>query len=91
MAESVDWDGDGNGSRIIDMGAFEFRSPPMGDLNCDGAVNAVDIPALILALLDPPGYAAAYPNCDGDLADLNCDSVVDVLDVDPFVALLVGS
>ena len=84
------WDGDGNGSRIVDMGAYEFGAPPMGDLNCDGAVNALDIPALILALLDPAGYAAAYPNCDGDLADLNCDSVVDVLDVDPFVALLVG-
>ncbi len=61
-----------------------------GDLNCDGAIDAFDIEPFILALLDPAGYAVAYPDCDRDLADINGDSAVDAFDVEPFVALLVG-
>ena len=84
------WDGDGNGSRFVDMGAYEFGSPPMGDLNCDGAVNALDIHALILALLDPAGYAESYPACDIALADVDCSGVADPADIGPLVQLLLG-
>lgn len=62
----------------------------LGDLNCDGAVDAFDIDPFVLALIDPAGYAAAYPNCDMMLADINGDGVVDAFDIDPFVELLTG-
>ena len=62
----------------------------LGDLNCDGVVNAFDIDPFVLALTDPAGYAAAFPDCDIMLADCNGDGVVNAFDIDPFVALLVG-
>jgi predicted outer membrane repeat protein len=83
------WDGDGNGSRLVDMGAYEFGSPLMGDLNCDGATDAFDIEPFVLALTDPVGYGTAYPNCDGNVADINGDGAVDAFDIEPFIQLLV--
>jgi hypothetical protein len=62
-----------------------------GDLNCDGAVNAFDIDAFVLAITDPAGYAAAYPACSYLLADCNGDGSVNAFDIDPFVALLTQS
>ena len=82
--------GDGNGSPVVDMDAYEFGSLPMGDLSCDGAVNALDIPALILALMDPVGYAAAHPACDIALADVDCSGLADPADIGPLVQLLLG-
>ena len=61
-----------------------------GDLNCDGAINVFDIDPFVLALVDPAGYAAEYPDCDFTLADANHDGDVNVFDIDPFVQLLVG-
>ena len=61
-----------------------------GDLNCDGLINGFDIDPFVLALTDPAGYAAAYPDCDRMLADCNNDGVVNGFDIDPFVALLTG-
>jgi len=85
------WDGDGNGSALVDMGADEFGSYVYGDLNCDGTVNNFDIDPFVLALTDPAGYAAAYPKCNRLLADINRDGVVDNFDIDPFVVLLTGA
>ncbi len=68
----------------------EFGSPRMGDLNCDGALNALDIEPFILALLDPPAYAAAHPACDIALADVDCSGVADPADIGPLVQLLLG-
>jgi hypothetical protein len=84
------WDGNGDGTPMVDMGAYEFGSHPYGDLNCDGAVNAFDIDLFVLALSDPDAYAAAYPNCNILNADINCDQTVNAFDIDPFVALLSG-
>ncbi|TWT44735.1 hypothetical protein RAS1_11510 [Phycisphaerae bacterium RAS1] len=61
-----------------------------GDVNCDGAINVLDINPFTLALSDPVAYAAMYPGCDIDLADVNGDGNVDVLDINPFIALLSG-
>ncbi|MBL8880431.1 MAG: immunoglobulin domain-containing protein [Phycisphaerales bacterium] len=61
-----------------------------GDLNCDGALDNFDIDPFVFALIDPAGYATAYPNCDRDRADINGDGVVDNFDIDPFVARLIG-
>lgn len=53
----------------------------LGDVNCDGAVN----------LLDVQPFVEAIPNGMFDpKADLNQDGMVNLLDVEPFVALLSG-
>ncbi|TWT43829.1 hypothetical protein RAS1_02290 [Phycisphaerae bacterium RAS1] len=62
----------------------------LGDLNCDGATNILDINAFTLALADSAAYASAYPACAIDLGDVNGDGSVDVLDINPFIALLTG-
>ena len=71
---------------------FGYAEPryPVGDLNCDGAVNVFDIDPFVLALTDPAGYAAAYAECDINNADINSDGAVNVFDIDPFVAVLTG-
>jgi hypothetical protein len=61
---------------------------PLGDLNCDGAVNAFDIDAFVSVLVDPSEYQAQYADCDATLADLNLDGSVNVFDIDPFVDAL---
>jgi hypothetical protein len=61
-----------------------------GDLNCDGVVNFDDINPFVLALSDPAGYSAAYPNCSIQNGDCNGDGLVDFDDINAFVALLSG-
>jgi hypothetical protein len=69
-----------------------FRSPyPAGDLNCDGTIGFGDINPFVLALSNPAGYAAAFPDCDIMTGDINGDGSVDFGDINPFVALLSGS
>ncbi|TWT39987.1 Lactonase, 7-bladed beta-propeller [Phycisphaerae bacterium RAS1] len=88
-----------NGGSIYLTGGIAPRSmatwtPPQtfapGDLNCDGVVDILDINAFILALSDPAGYAAAYPDCDRNLADTNGDGEIDILDINPFIAIIEG-
>jgi hypothetical protein len=62
----------------------------LGDLNCDGALNAFDIDPFVLALSDPAGYATVYPDCNPNLADCNSDGTVDAFDIDAFVDVLTG-
>lgn len=59
-----------------------------GDLNCDGNVDFGDINPFVLALTNPAGYEAAFPNCDIMNGDINGDGRVDFGDINPFVALL---
>jgi predicted outer membrane repeat protein len=82
------WDGDGDGSARVDMGAYEFGAHARGDLNCDGSINGYDIDPFVLALTDPAAYAAAFPGCDYMLADINGDGAVNGYDIDPFVLCL---
>jgi hypothetical protein len=63
---------------------------PLGDLNCDGAVNNFDINPFVLALTNPSAYQIAYPDCNVLNADCNGDGVVNNFDINPFVALLTG-
>jgi ligand-binding sensor domain-containing protein len=62
----------------------------LGDLNCDGVVNFDDINPFVLALSDPAGYAAVYPNCNILNGDCNGDGGVNFDDITAFVALLSG-
>ena len=69
----------------------EVVSGTLGDLNCDGTVNSLDIDPFVLAMASAPGfgdYYVAYPACDPMLADCNSDGSVNSLDVDPFVELM---
>ena len=61
-----------------------------GDTNCDAAVDFFDIDPFVLALIDPTGYAAAWPDCDVLNADMNADQLVDFFDIDAFVDCVVG-
>ena len=62
----------------------------VGDVNCDGLVNAFDIDPFVVALTDPSAYLAAYPECHLGRADCNHDTTLDAFDIDPFIALLTG-
>jgi hypothetical protein len=68
-------------------------SYPVGDLNCDGVLNAFDIDPFVLVLTSGApyqAYYAAFPDCNHLLADCNCDGAVNAFDIDPFVNLLTG-
>lgn len=97
-----DPDGDGPGGPVLVAGgrfvtagglsapkiAYWTACPLLGDLNCDGSLDSLDIEAFVLALVDPTAYAAAYPDCDAMLGDVSGDGALDLVDVAPFAALL---
>ena len=65
----------------------------LGDMNCDGIVNAYDIDGFILAVSSYPDFGAYYerfPDCDPWLADVNLDGVVNSYDIDGFITLVGG-
>ena len=51
----------------------------LGDANCDGSVNLLDVPVFVDLILD---------NQFDVKADINSDGLVNLLDVEPFVALI---
>jgi len=59
-----------------------------GDLNCDDVVSFDDMGPFVLALTDPVGYAALYPDCPILNADCDADGDVDLDDINAFVGLL---
>ena len=69
-------------------GNFRIQESVPGDLNCDGAVDALDIEPFIMALFDPESYPDVYPDCYIDRADINGDGRIDALDIEPFIDLL---
>lgn len=71
--------------RVTPIAAIE-----LGDANCDGIVDSLDVAPFVLALIDPTIYAQAYPACDINLADCNEDGRIDGLDIDTFVAIFLG-
>ena len=64
------------------------QSSRLGDLNCDGRINALDIEPFLVALFEPQSYAGQYPDCDINLADINVDGSIDALDIEHFLNLL---
>ena len=82
-----DPDGGGTGDpaaqgNITLNGSFEPDAGLLGDVNCDGAVNLLDVGPFV-ELISESLFDAK--------ADINEDGVVNLLDVGPFVALLSGS
>ncbi len=78
------------GYAVVVTGAVTEGALVRGDINCDGVIDFMDIDAFVLALSDPAGYAAAYPDCNWLSADCNGDGTVDFADINAFVALLGG-
>lgn len=71
-----------------DTWTMETACPLLGDANCDGNVNNFDIDAFVLVILNPLGYAAAYPNCPILVNDVNRDGAANNFDIDQFVACM---
>ena len=67
---------------------FGFAKRELGDLNCDGTVNAFDIEPFLLALFEPSRYVIEFPDCDLLLADINLDGFIDAFDIEPFLNVL---
>jgi len=61
----------------------------LGDVNDDDLLDKFDVDLFVAALVDPFGYAEAYPELDRiQRCDVNGDGVVDALDLEGFVDLL---
>ncbi len=65
-----------------------YAAPVLGDLNCDGAVNVLDIQPFIVALTDASRYARRFPGCHRSLADVDGDNTIDAFDLVPFLSQL---
>ena len=84
-------DGDGNGSAVCDIGAYELGATPVpalkqGDVDCSGTVDSVDA----LGVLRFVAHLLPAANCI-DAGDVDCNNgkdSVDALDILRFVALL---
>lgn len=79
----------GGGDRLIRIIGFTAIQPP-GDMNCDNIVSVTDIAGFVLALTNPAGYSAQFPNCDIGNADMNKDGTATVGDIGRFVEVLTG-
>ncbi len=88
----VDMEPVGGGANIEAVVRLTLPGGPvlLGDLNCDGNVSVGDINAFVLALTDPDGYAAMFPDCDILAGDCSNDGQVTVGDINCFVALVTG-
>lgn len=85
---------DGTSQDFDDNGIPDECEALLGDLNCDGSVNSLDIDPFVMVLTDTDPYSdyyAQYPECDHLRADVNCDGSINSLDIDPFVDLLTGA
>ena len=69
---------------------LDGRTILLGDMNCDGVVNFLDINLFVLALTDPAGYQAQLPGCPILNGDFNGDGRVGFDDINAFVAALGG-
>lgn len=84
--------GDQTNNSAIDSGAaYIFTGvgcPISGNMNCNCALDPLDIDAFVQALLDPAGYAAAHPTCNILRGDMQPDGNVDGTDIQGFINLL---
>jgi glucose/arabinose dehydrogenase len=79
---------------IIDQNGGEiFKIIPagLGDMDGNGSVNLSDVEPFVQALVDPAGYAAAFPALDGFIrANVNGDCAVNGEDVARFSLMVLG-
>jgi hypothetical protein len=77
-------DGTGTGNNLFDV----TPGATVGDMNCDGVVDLLDLPPFVDALIDPATYTANYPACFITRADTNNDTQMDGLDIKDMIDLL---
>lgn len=68
-----------------------IQIPIPGDMNCDGALNGLDVGPFILAVTNPNQFFHDYPGCEILAGDMNNDGVVDDHDINPFVQALTAN
>ena len=69
------------GCIVLNVDFEEAEQILLGDVNCDGVVNLLDV-APFVDLVSNGGFS--------EKADINQDGIVNLLDVQPFVQLLAG-
>ncbi|MBI5765508.1 MAG: FG-GAP repeat protein [Planctomycetes bacterium] len=82
----------GNNNASTSGAAYVFTGagcPILGNMNCDCAVDLLDVDPFILALLDPASYSTMYLGCSILRGDVVVDGNVDGADVPGFIRLLV--
>jgi len=81
---------DGNGGIDSATVTIEVSSGYiLGDLNGDAQFNNADIDPFLMALMDPYGYSAMYPNVDPDIvADFDRNGSFENADISGFLAAL---
>lgn len=62
-----------------------YITPATLDLNCDSFLDSADCSALALALVNPAGFAAAYPGCDVNKCDVDGNGIRNGHDVQKYV------
>ncbi|MCK4343472.1 MAG: right-handed parallel beta-helix repeat-containing protein [Phycisphaerae bacterium] len=89
------WDGDGDGTPIVDLGAYEFGAPPLcfGDSNCDGVINWRDVDFFVAAMNDNLAaweamFVPGSPTCAFGNNDVNADGTVSWRDIGLLLGLL---
>lgn len=66
-----------------------FTSPKaLGDLNCDGAVDLLDVEPFVLRLIDFTAHTASEPDCHTRNADFTADGLVNARDIPAFLDAL---
>lgn len=84
------WDGDGNGSTMVDMGVYEYGAPPyipplFGDANCDGNVNVLDVVTIVNCVIGQNPQPFCFDN-----ADIDSNGLINVLDVIGTLNIILG-
>jgi|GEM_PF-1903237 len=69
---------------------FASAAGVLGDMNCDGIVNGLDIDGFTLALTDPAGYANTFSTCNLLNGDFTGDDTTDFADLQAFIDLVIS-
>ena len=87
---SSSWRLDGHPADTIPEVGFRVASILYreGDLDCNEQIDAGDISAFVLALINSTSYEAMHPNCSPNLADVNHDGRLDGGDLQDFANLI---
>ena len=80
IAQGLHYDDDGN----------LIEGYVAADMDCNGVLNSFDLDPFVLAVMNPAGYEAAYPDCNILNADVNGDGSVNTFDIDTFSDILGG-
>ncbi len=73
---------DDNGNQVPDECDPIAR---LGDINCDGLIDQLDVETFDLAIAGEEFYLARYPTCDWYNADVDCDGFITSADLERLI------